>query len=251
MLVRPVRDPQPLRVAAAGIGGSVTSDPPNFSRPQRVGIFVFDDFEPLDVFGFVEAFSIARFPGKGYDDPPPYPFETVLIGRSGGKAKSINGPTVLADLDFDQALATPPDVLMFPGGLGTGALLDEKTDPEGVAELLDWVRAMDRKVPLMVSVCTGAAVLARAGLLDGRPAATNHTAFDWVAQQGPKVLWDNVSRWVDAGKYATSAGTSAGTDLGFYLVSRLAGLAVAENAARAAEYDWRRDPREPIDYPGA
>ena len=216
---------------------------------QRIGILVFDNFEPLDVFGFVEAFSIARFLGKRYEDPPPYPFETALIARHGGKARSINGPTVLADLDFDQALRTPPDVLMIPGGLGTGALLDDKADPKGVAQLLDWVRAMDKKVPLMTSVCTGAAVLARAGLLDGRPAATNHEAFCWVAQHGPKVLWDSVSRWVDAGKYATSAGTSAGIDFGFYLVSRLAGRAVAENAARAAEYDWHRDPQEPIRYP--
>jgi transcriptional regulator GlxA family with amidase domain len=226
------------------------TSPMNLPKPQRVGIVVFDDFEPLDVFGFVEAFSIARFPGKGYEDPPPYPFETLLIGRHGGKARSINGPTVVVDLDFEQALATPPDVLMFPGGLGTGTLIDDKTDPESVARLLDWVRAMDRKVPLMVSVCTGAAILARAGLLDGRRAATNHTAFDWVAQQGPKVQWDRVSRWVDAGKYATSAGTSAGTDLGFYLVSRLAGSAVAEKAVRDAEYDWQRDPSKPIHYPG-
>jgi transcriptional regulator GlxA family with amidase domain len=101
----------------------------------------------------------------------------------------------------------------------------------------------------MTSVCTGAAVLARAGLLDGRTAATNHGAFAWVAEQGPKVLWDSVSRWVDAGRYMTSAGVSAGTDLGFYLVSRLAGRAVAENAVAAAEHDWRRDPQTPILYP--
>lgn len=214
----------------------------NFPNTQRVGVFVFDDFEPLDVFGFVEAFSIARYLGKSYDDPPPYPFETVLIARDGGKARSLNGPTVLADLDFAQALATPPDVLMVPGGRGTGALINDR-------QVLDWVRAMDAKVPLMTSVCTGAAILARAGLLDGRPAATNHAAFDWVAQQGPKVLWDNVARWVDAGKYATSAGTSAGIDFAFYLVARLAGRAVAEKAARAAEYDWQRDPLAPIHYP--
>jgi transcriptional regulator GlxA family with amidase domain len=221
----------------------------DFPRTQRVGIVVFDDFEPLDVFGFVEAFSIARFPGRSYQDPPPYPFETLLIARHGGKARSINGPTVLADLDFEQALAEPPDVLMIPGGLGIGAMLDEARDARGVTGLLDWIRAMDSKVPLMVSVCTGAAVLARAGLLDGRPAATNHAAFDWVAGHGPKVQWDRVSRWVDAGKYVTSAGTSAGTDLGFYLVSRLAGRAVAESAVQAAEYDWQRDPRETIHYP--
>src|SRR4051794_37363273 len=108
---------------------------------------------------------------------------------------------------------------------------------------------MDEKVKLMASICTGAAVLARAGLLDERPAATNHATFTLVAQQGPKILWDSVSRWVDAGRYVTSAGVSAGTDLGFYLVKRLAGRAIAEVAAQAAEYDWHRDPEMPIYYP--
>lgn len=220
----------------------------NLPKTQRVGIFIFDNFEPIDVFGFVEAFSIARFIGQGYADPPPYPFESVLIGRQAGKVKSINGPTAWADWDFAQALKTPPDLLMIPGGGGTWQLLDDKK-PKEMKALLDWVRAMDRKVPLMTSVCTGAAVLARAGLLDGKPAATNHGAFGWVAGQGPKVLWDSVSRWVDAGKYVTSAGVSAGTDLGFYLVSRLAGRAVAENAVRAAEYDWHRDPQQPVYFP--
>lgn len=108
---------------------------------------------------------------------------------------------------------------------------------------------MDQRVGIMASVCTGAALLAKAGLLDGRPATTNHAAFGWVVQQGPAVLWDSVSRWVDAGHYVTSAGVSAGTDMAFHLVSRLAGRAVAENAVRAAEYDWHRDPQEPIEYP--
>lgn len=223
------------------------AEQPSFPGTQCVGIVVFDNFEPIDVFGFVEAFAIARFLGKGYADPPPHPFATVLIGQQ-PRARCMNGPTVLADWDFDQALKTPPDVLMIPGGMGTWALLDD-SKPKDVAALLDWVRAMDKKVPLMASVCTGAAVLARAGLLDGRPAATNHGAFSWVAAQGPKVLWDSVSRWVDAGKYVSSAGVSAGTDLGFYLVSRLAGRAVAENAALAAEYDWHRDPQAPIYFP--
>jgi transcriptional regulator GlxA family with amidase domain len=62
-------------------------------------------------------------------------------------------------------------------------------------------------------------------------------------------LWDNVSRWVDAGRYVTSAGVSAGTDMAFHLVDRLAGRAVAEAAAIQAEYDWHRDPQEPIYYP--
>jgi transcriptional regulator GlxA family with amidase domain len=225
------------------------ADIPSFPRTQRIGILVFEGFEPIDVFGFAEAFSIARFLGTDYATKLPYPFETVLIARDLSKVRSINGPSVMPDLDFAQALREPLDLLMVPGGGGTWPLLDAKTDPQGVAELLDWMRKMDSKTPIMASVCTGAAVLATCGLLDGRPAATNHSAFGWVAPQGPKVLWDSVARWVDAGKYVTSAGVSAGTDLGFYLVSRLAGRAVAENAVAAAEYDWHRDPQTPIYYP--
>ena len=225
------------------------ADKPAFPKPQRIGILVFDGFEPIDVFGFVEAFAIARFLGTDYSSPPAYPFEIFLIASELGKVKSANGPSVAPDWDFAQALQQPLDLLMVPGGAGTWPLLDEKKNPHAVSRLIDWMRAMDKRVGIMASVCTGAAVLAKCGFLDGLPAATNHAAFGWVIQHGPGVLWDNVSRWVDAKKYVTSAGVSAGTDLGFYLVSRLAGRAVAETAAIAAEYDWHRDPQQPIFYP--
>jgi transcriptional regulator GlxA family with amidase domain len=220
-----------------------------FPPTLRLGVFVYDDFEPIDVWGFIEPFTIARFRGTFYASPPPYPFEVVLISRDGGNVKSINGPWVAPDWDFARAREEPLDLLMIPGGGGTWPLLDDVEHGAEVAALLDWVHAMDAKVQIMTSVCTGAAVLARAGLLDGLPAATNHASFDWVASQGPKVKWDKVSRWVDAGKYVTSAGVSAGIDMGFYLVSRLCGRAVAENAVLAAEYDWHRDPKTPIVYP--
>jgi hypothetical protein len=65
---------------------------PAFPRTQRIGIFVYDRFEPIDVFGFVEAFSIARFLGTGYASPPPYPFEIVLIGRTMATSKASTDP---------------------------------------------------------------------------------------------------------------------------------------------------------------
>jgi transcriptional regulator GlxA family with amidase domain len=229
---------------------------------QRIGILVFDGFEPIDVFGFAEPFAIARFLNQGYSADPPYPFETVLIANQVAPVKSMNGPSVIPDWDFDQALEERLDVLMVPGGFGIWPLLGEKKGKDGfkplpddqpvpkeVAALLHWMRAMAKEVPIMASVCIGAAVLAKSGLLDGLPAATNHAAFGSVAHYGPQVLWDYVARWVDAGKYVSSAGVSAGTDLGFYLVSRLAGRAVAEIAAKGAEYDWHRDPNQPIFYP--
>ena len=78
--------------------------PTAYPATQRIGIFVFPGFEPIDVWGFVEAFSIARFLGTPYAQPPAYPFEIVLIAREFGKVKSINGPSVAPDWDFARAL---------------------------------------------------------------------------------------------------------------------------------------------------
>src|ERR1700761_7554695 len=124
------------------------------ARPatQRIGIFVYDQFEPIDVWGFLEAFSIARYLGQGYSDKPPYPFEIFLIGRTMGNVRSINGPAVAPNWDFDRALQEPLDLLMVPGGGGTWPLLDSEADPDGVADLLKWMRDMDRKVGIMSSV---------------------------------------------------------------------------------------------------
>jgi putative intracellular protease/amidase len=237
-------------LANSGSGRDSLARVTGFPATVRVGILVFDDFEPLDVWGPVEAFSIARFIGTAYSDPPPYPFETVLISaRERGddhcaeppSVTSYNGPRVAPDMFRDEALDRDIDLLMIPGGMGLRWLL-APDEPDELDVLLDWTRAMDSRVQWMTSVCTGAALLAAAGLLDGLPAATNHQSFAWVTGFGPRVLWDNVSRWVDTGRYVTSAGVSAGTDMAFHLVARIAGRAVAEAAALAAEYDWRRDP---------
>ncbi len=139
-----------------------------FPPTQRIGIFVYENFEPIDVFGFLEAFSIARFLGTSYASPPPYPFEIFLIGKTMANVKSINGPSVAPDWDFARALQEPLDLLMVPGGGGTWPLLDSKADPAGVAALLDWMRAMDRKV----RSCRRSAPVLRCS----RPAASS-TAF--------------------------------------------------------------------------
>lgn len=227
-----------------------------FPPTMRVGILVYDGFEPIDVWGFAEAFTISRFLGTGYVGAPAYPFEVLFISNelrpSGQKdavpapVKSMNGPRVAPDMFRDDALSQSIDILMIPGG-NTGPLVEDH--PEKVKALIDWVRAMDKQVQLMTSVCTGAAVLAISGVLDGKPATTNQSVFGWISTFGPRVRWDNVSRWVDAGRYVTSSGVSAGTDMAFHLVDRLMGRAVAETAVKTAEYDWHRDPQQPIYYP--
>ena len=228
-----------------------------FPPTIQIGILIYEGFEPIDVWGFTEAFVISRFLGTGYESDPPYPFNVRFISnevRPKDKPNAIpspvhcqNGPAVAPDMFRDDALQQTFDLFMIPGGK-TGPLLDNK-NPKAMNALLDWVRAMDQRCKITSSVCTGAAVLAASGVLDGKPAATNHAAFGWVITFGPLVLWDSVSRWVDAGKYVTSAGVSAGTDMAFHLVDRLAGRAVAEAAAMQAECDWHRDPQEPIKYP--
>lgn len=230
-----------------------------FPPTIKIGILVFPNFEPLDVWGFIEAFSISRFIGTSYSDPVQFPFQIELISIEEKKCavhnrpqpvRSYNGPCVTPDWFRDEALEQSFHLLMIPGGQGVRTQMAKKTEsPEAFNELMHWIKAMDQQLSMMTSVCTGAALLAGSGLLDGKPAATNHQAFAWVTQFGPKVHWDNISRWVDAGKYVTSAGVSAGTDMAFHLVSRLVGRAVAETAALDAEYAWQRNPEEAIFYP--
>lgn len=239
----------------------------DFPRTLNIGILVFEDFEPLDVWGFIEAFAISRFLGTGYATTNPLPFEIYLIANENKKRlsepkqysiKSYNGPRVIPDLFRDESLDQPFDLLMVPGGRGMNTILESVDKARGntpdnasaeLTQLIDWLKAMDNRVSIMTSVCTGAALLAYAGILDGRSATTNHMAFPWVTAFGPRVLWNNVSRWVDSGKYVTSAGVSAGTDMAFHLVSRMAGRAVAETAAISAEYDWKRNSDDSVYYP--
>jgi transcriptional regulator GlxA family with amidase domain len=206
-----------------------------YSPTKTVGIVLYPDFEALDVFGPVEAFVTARFLGTDYLKPNPRPFHVVFIAATLDPVACYCGPRVLPDLTF--ASSPPLDVVLVPGGFGSHAAARNQA-------LVSFIKscAEDPKVAIVASVCTGAEVLAAAGILDGLPAATNHQAFDMVSQGAPRVLWDNVSRWVDAGKLVTSAGVSAGTDMALYLVARLAGRAVAENTATTMEYSWQRTP---------
>src|SRR5207244_9790209 len=98
----------------------------------------------------------------------------------------------------------PPAVRLVPGSHVT--LKEVANEP-----LLDWIRRRSEQTSIVASVCTGAALLARAGVLDGRRATTNKFSFSGVVEQGPKVEWVREARWVEDGKFATSSGVSAGS----------------------------------------
>lgn len=100
---------------------------------------------------------------------------------------------------------------------------------------------------IVATVCTGAALLARTGLLDGIEATSNKISWDWVVSQGSKVLWKRKARWVeniDLEKKTgviTSAGVSAGIDMSLRIVEILFGKDVAERSAKSMEYKWNSD----------
>jgi transcriptional regulator GlxA family with amidase domain len=200
-------------------------------RPTRtVGVLLFPGFEPLDVFGPVEAFVISRFPGAG--EEPPHPFRVVMIGASRDPIPMTGGPRVTPDHDFGDCPRV--ELLLVPGGMGT------RTEHRN-ERLLGFLREQSRRAEVVASVCTGAVLLGCAGLLDGQPATTNRRAFDWVASTVPSARWDRTVRWVDAGRVVTSAGVSAGTDMALHLVGRLLGAEAAATAARRMEYSWNPD----------
>jgi len=193
----------------------------NVTKPKTIGIVLFPGFETLDVFGPVEMWG--RLPD----------YRIVMVSQHGGPVKSGQGIDTVATYSFENAPQF--DVLMIPGGGGTRT---EVNNPE----MLAFLRKQDRGTTWTTSVCTGSAVLAKAGLLDGHKATSNKLAFAWASSQSGKVAWQGHARWVIDGKYITSSGVSAGTDMALGLVEKLYGHQMAEHTARFAEYVWNDDP---------
>jgi transcriptional regulator GlxA family with amidase domain len=107
---------------------------------------------------------------------------------------------------------------------------------------LAWLRQRAASAEIVMSVCTGASILASAGLLDGRSATTNKMFWKSATGPYPGVRWVKSARWVDDGTIVTSSGVSAGLDMSLHVVERLFGAEKAEQVANLAEYEWHRDP---------
>ena len=200
-------------------------------KVQTVAHVVFEGFTTLDMYGPVQAFASCRVP-EGDGGWLRY-FDQFTMGDTATAMKSGEGPTTMADYSFEDA--PDFDILLIPGGFGTRAVVSDEA-------LLGKIAAMSAKAEVTATVCTGSAILARTGLLDGRPATSNKVAWDWVLQQGPRVDWKRQARWVDDGDIVTSSGVSAGIDMALDLIARLRGEETAATSARFMEYIWNRDP---------
>lgn len=205
-----------------GAAQDQTTAPQSAQKTARtIGIVLYPRFELLDVYGPAEVF--------GSLGPR---MKVVMVAEKAGSVASTQGPKVVADFGFDDC--PPLDLVLVPGGFGTLTELNNKV-------LLDWLCERAPKAEIVLSVCSGSALLAKAGLLDGRRATSNKVYFQMAVAQGPKVEWVKQARWVDDGDRVTSSGVSAGIDMALHVVERLFGTQAAEAVANGTEYQWHRD----------
>lgn len=195
---------------------------------RTIGIFVFDDVEVLDFAGPYEVFTCATRVAAKINPQGDAPFRVRTVGATSAMLRARAGLSVLPEADF--ANAGDIDVLIVPGGVVTA----ERTKPDVIA----WIAATAATSELTASVCTGAILLAQAGLLDGQPATTHWADMEELRTGYPLVRVESGRRWVDNGAIVTSGGISAGIDMSLHLVERLAGRELAVRTAHQMEYDW-------------
>ena len=188
------------------------------NRKRNVAIFIHNGVEVLDFAGPSEVFAST----EGFN------VYTVSLTKepiiSQGFIKVI--PT------YSLADCPKPDILVLPGGQ-TGPFIENK-------ELINWIKSCSEQAEVMLSVCTGAGLLAKAGLLDGKQATTFHSYIEPLQRATPKARILRNTRFVDNGQVITTAGVSAGIDGALHVVAKLKGLSVATQTARYMEYDkWK------------
>lgn len=195
---------------------------------KKLGILVFDEIEVLDFTGPFEVFSVARLNEESRRSEPS-PFEVTLIAQFDRPIVAAGGLKVLPDTTFDDC--PPLDVLLVPGGLGTRWEMHNE-------KLLSFVQQRASQVELLASVCTGALILASAGLLDGLTATTHWHSLELMQELFPTVDVEGEARVVRDGKVMTSAGIAAGIDMALDILADYYGEDVARYTASYMEYPY-------------
>ena len=182
---------------------------------------LFDDVEVLDFAGPFEVFGVTDELRGGET------FNVFTFAENLGTVRARNGLKVVPH--FSRESCPSPHVLVMPGGVGTRPLLHKPA-------LLEWLRLKAKHAELMISVCTGALVFAKAGLLDGLRATTHHECLGLLRELAPQTEVLASERFVDNGKVLTAAGISAGIDCALHAVERLLGRDAADVTADHMEY---------------
>ena len=189
---------------------------------MKINILLFDKFETLDAFGPAEIF------GKAQE------FELDYFSVEGRTVTSSQNVSVITKPITE---AKEDSVWLIPGGEGTRSLVHDE-------DFLLKLKQLAQKSKFCLSVCTGSALLAKCGALDGIRATSNKRAFEWVKTVSQKTLWIEKARWVVCEKFYTSSGISAGMDMALGFVSDTLGKNRATEIARRIEYVWNDNPEK-------
>ncbi len=192
---------------------------------MNIGIYIYDRAEVLDFSGPFEVFSTAS-----RVCPDGSPFSVFLIGETGKVVTARAGYRVVPAYGFHDH--PPIDVLIVAGGVPDAQLQK--------AAVIAWIARQAKTAKIVASVCTGAFLLAEAGLLKRRNATTHWGDVESLQRRYPDLAVHASVRWVDEGAVVTSAGISAGIDMSLHLVGRLHSASLARKTARQMEYDWKK-----------
>ena len=200
--------------------------------PRTVGIYIYDEVEVLDFSGPFEVFSTASRVMARLCPGQAKPFEVFTIADS---LRLIHARAALrVQPHFSISNHPNVDLLLIPGGVHNSEL--ERP------EIIDWIARTSARAELTASVCTGAFLLAKAGLLAGKAATTHWEDLADFRAMFPAITVRENRRWVDEGNIVTSAGISAGLDMSLHLVARLADEDLAVRTARQMDYRWMPNP---------
>jgi transcriptional regulator GlxA family with amidase domain len=212
--------------AVASAEKPVAPEPPS---TRNVAIVVYEGIEILDFAGPSEVFAAASGFGESRGSNA---FRVYTVGAT--KQPVVSQGFVKITPEFSIEDAPKPDIVVVPGG-SSGAVTN---DPKFMA----WFKAAAARADVTLSVCTGAFVIAKAGLLDGKEATTWYGAIAQLREAVPTAHVEDGRRFVDIGSVVTTAGVSAGIDGSLHVVARLLGRQVADRTARYMEYHWTPEP---------
>jgi len=210
----------------ARMEGRQPSAPGEAKKAQRnLAILIFEGVQIIDYTGPYETF------GHVYSFDQSAPFNIYTVAETLGPLTTWMGMSVNPKYSFDNA--PKPDILVVPGGDARSAIND--------ARLIQWVQDSAKDAEIIMSVCNGAFILAKAGLLDGLEATTTATLIEKLKLAAPKTRVVSDQRFVDNGRIITAAGLSSGIDGSLHVIERLYGRGTAEVAALNMEYNWDRE----------
>ncbi|KAI0380335.1 class I glutamine amidotransferase-like protein [Hypomontagnella monticulosa] len=223
----------------------------NITAPLRIGYLLFPAFTALDVFGPLNVLNLISIDhnmtlsliAKNLD--PISVDRTVIDGKVGGMLGNSASPNFTEFVLPTHTLETAPelDVIFVPGGPGTRNF--NYTQP-----YVDWLRARmdDPELDYMMTVCTGASLLARTGKIAGKNATTNKASFNWVksVEHADEVNWIAKARWVVDGNVWTSSGVSAGTDMALGWIEHMYGRNQSENVRNLMEWNSMNQTDDPF-----